>query len=86
MNFFLTKFSYSAQWVEGIAQSIQRLATGQTVRGLDLGGGHDFSDLSGSAPPPGPPSLLYKGYRVFFSREHSGPFVAFTTHSFLALG
>jgi hypothetical protein len=36
----------------GIAQSVQQLATGWTVRGSNPGGGQDFLHLSG--PPLGP--------------------------------
>jgi hypothetical protein len=48
----------------GIAQSVQGLATGWTVRGSNPGGGEIFR----SRPdwPWGPPSLLYNGYRVSF--------------------
>jgi hypothetical protein len=48
----------------GVAQSVQRLATGWTVRGSNPGGGEIFRtrpDL-----PWLPPSLLYNGYRVSF--------------------
>ena len=48
----------------GIAQSVQRLATGWTVRTSNPGGGevlHARPDR-----PWGPPSLLYNGYRVSF--------------------
>ena len=46
----------------GIAQSVQRLATGWTVRGSNLGGGEIFRILSNR--PWDPSSLLYNGYRV----------------------
>jgi hypothetical protein len=45
------------------AQSVQRLATGWTVRGSNPG----ESEIFRTSPdrPWGPPSLLYNGYRVF---------------------
>ena len=48
---------------DGIAQSVQRLATGRTIRESNPGGGEIFRtcpDRSWS-----PPTLLYNGYRVF---------------------
>jgi hypothetical protein len=48
----------------GIAQSVQRLAMGWTVRGSNTGGGeilHTRPDR-----PWGPPNLLYNGYRFSF--------------------
>ena len=50
------------QWSE-LAQSVQRLATGWTVRGSNAGGGEIFRTCPDR--PWGPPSLLYNGYRVF---------------------
>ena len=46
-----------------VAQSVQRLATGWTVRASNPGGG----EISHTCPdrPWGPSSLLYNGYRVF---------------------
>ena len=46
-----------------MGQSLQRLATGWTVRGSNPGGGEIFR----TSPhlPWGQPSLLYNGYRVF---------------------
>ena len=46
-----------------VAQSVQRLPTGWTVRVSNPGGGEIFLHLSRQAV--GPPSLLYNGYRVF---------------------
>jgi hypothetical protein len=46
----------------GIAQSVQRLATGCTVRGSNPGGDEIFRTRLHR--PGGPPSLLYNGYRV----------------------
>ena len=46
-----------------VAQSVQRLATGWTVRGSNPGGGEIFRTCSDR--PWGPPSLLYNGYLVF---------------------
>jgi hypothetical protein len=50
------------QWI-GIAQSVQRLATGWTVRGSNPGGGEIFHTRL--EWPWDLPSLLYNGYRVF---------------------
>jgi len=47
----------------GIAQSVQRLATGWTVRGSNPGGDEIFPTRPDR--PCGPPGLLYNGYRVF---------------------
>jgi hypothetical protein len=47
-----------------IAQSVQRLATGWTVRGSNPGGGEIFR--SHPDRPWGLPSLLYNRYRVSF--------------------
>jgi hypothetical protein len=47
----------------GVAQSVQRLATGWTVRGSNLGGGEIFRTCPDW--PWGTPSHLYNGYRVF---------------------
>ena len=46
-----------------VAQSVQRLATGWTVRGSNRGGVEIFRTCPDR--PWGPPSLLYNGYRVF---------------------
>ena len=46
-----------------VAQSVERLATGWTVRGSNPGGGEIFHTCPDR--PWGPPSLLYNGYRVF---------------------
>ena len=46
-----------------VAQSVQRLAAGWTVRGSNPGGGEIFRACPDR--PWGPPTLLYKGYRVF---------------------
>jgi hypothetical protein len=47
----------------GVAQSVQRLATGWTVRASNPGGGEISRNCTDR--PCGPPSLLYNGYRVF---------------------
>ena len=44
------------KWMAGIAQSVQRLATGWTVWGLNAGGGEIFR--TSPDRPWGPPSLL----------------------------
>ena len=48
----------------GIAQSVQRLATGWAFPGSNSGG--EGGEIFGIRPdrPRGPPSLLYNGYRV----------------------
>jgi len=46
-----------------IAQSVQRLATGWTVRGSNPGGGEIFRTRPYRAW--GQPNLLYNGYRIF---------------------
>jgi len=46
-----------------IAQSVQQLPRGWTVRGSNRGGGEIFRTCPDR--PWGPPSLLYNGYRVF---------------------
>jgi len=47
----------------GIVQSVQRLATGWTVRGSNPGGGEIFR--TNPDRPWGLPGLLYNGYRLF---------------------
>ena len=51
----------------GIAQSVQRLATGWVVRGSNTTEGEVF--LTRLDRPWGPPSLMYNGYGVSFSGE-----------------
>jgi len=63
-----------------VAQSVQRLATGWTVRGSNPGGGEIFPHLS--RPVLGPPSLLYSGYR-FFPGVKCGRGVNLTPHLLL---
>ena len=46
-----------------VAQSVQRLATGWTIRGSNPGGGQIFRTCPDR--PWGPPSLLYNAHRVF---------------------
>jgi hypothetical protein len=58
-NFYAVSSSLGA----GIAQSVQRLATGWKVRGSNPGGGEIFRTYPDR--PWDPPSLLYNGYRVF---------------------
>ena len=55
----------------GRAQSVERLATGWTVRGSNPGGG---VEIFRTRPyrPWGPPSLLYNGYRVFLGGKAAG--------------
>ena len=59
----------SPAWA-GIAQSVQRLVTGWTVRGSDPGSCEIFRNRTHR--PWGPPSLLYNGYRVFPVRKAAG--------------
>ena len=51
------------EYAAAIAQSVQRLAPGWTVRGSNPGGGEIFRTRPDR--PWGPPSLLYNGYRIF---------------------
>ena len=53
-----------------IAQSVQRFSTGRTVRGSNPEGGKIFRTHPDR--PGGPPSLLYKGYRVFPGGKAAG--------------
>ena len=57
---YLKEFQKS---VGRVAQSVQRLATGWTIRGSNPCGGEIF--LTRQARPWSPPSLLYNGYQVF---------------------
>jgi hypothetical protein len=57
--------------VSRTAQSVQRIATGWTVRGSNPGGG-EFSRTCPDRRPWGPPSLLYNGYRVFPGGKAAG--------------
>jgi len=54
----------------GIAQSVQRLATGWTVRGLKIGGGEIFRTRPDRSW--GLPSILHNGYRVFPGGKAAG--------------
>ena len=56
-------FSTVQYRVGRVAQSVQRLATGWTVRGSNPGGGEIFCTCPDR--PWGPSSLLYNGHRVF---------------------
>ena len=49
-------------WVGQVAQSVQRLATGCTVRGSNCGGGEIFRTCPDRSLDP--PTLLHKGFRV----------------------
>ena len=53
---------YLFHFMGQVAQSVQRLTTGWTVRGSNPGGARFFASPD---RPWGPPSLLYNGYRVF---------------------
>ena len=64
-----------------VAQSVQRLTTGWTVRGSNPGGAR-FSARPGR--PWGPPSLMYNGYRVF-PGVNSGWGVLLTTYPLLVM-
>ena len=57
-------------WWAGLAQSVQRLATGWTVQGSNPGGGEIFRTRPDR--PWCPPSLLYNGYRVFPGGKAAG--------------
>ena len=66
----------------GIAQLVQRLATGWTVLGSNSGGGKIFRNRPDR--PWGPPSLLYDRYRVLPGGKGSRR-VTLTTHPHLDL-
>jgi hypothetical protein len=51
----------------GLAQSVQRLATGWTFRGSNPGGARFSASVQ-----TGPPSLLYNGYRGLSGGEGGG--------------
>jgi hypothetical protein len=53
-----------------VAQSVQRLATGWTVRGSNPGGGEIFRTRPDR--PWVPPNLLYNEYRVFAGGKAAG--------------
>ena len=55
--------TYNSYSVGRVAQSVQRLAVGWTVRGSNPGRGEFFRTLPDRSW--GPPSLLYNGYRLF---------------------
>jgi hypothetical protein len=61
-NFHIFTLIDTFNWA-GIAQSVERLATGWTVPGSNSDGGEILRTCSDR--PWGPPSLLYNGYRVF---------------------
>ena len=55
---------YMSLFVGPIAQSVQRMTMGRTVRGSNpVGGGRDFPHLS--RPALRPTQTLYNGYRLF---------------------
>ena len=62
-----------------VAQSVQRLTTGQTVRGSNPGRDEIFRRPDW---PWGPPSPLYNGYRLFSGVKY-GRGVLLTTHPLL---
>ena len=68
-EFQFSPVSIAIEW-SGIAQSVQRLATGRTIRESNLGGGEIF--LTRPDRPWGPPSLLYNGYRIFPGSKAAG--------------
>jgi hypothetical protein len=57
------KIKYALKMWAGIAQLVQRLATGWTVRGSNPGGVETFRTHPGRSWVP--PSLLSNGYQVF---------------------
>jgi len=63
MHTYIYIYIYLYMCVGRIAQSVERLATGWTVRGSNPGRGEIFRTCPDR--PWGPPSLLYNGYRVF---------------------
>jgi hypothetical protein len=63
-------YYYYYYYMGRVAQSVQRLATGWTVRGSKPGGGEIFRTRPDR--PWGPPSLLYNGHRVFPGGKAAG--------------
>jgi hypothetical protein len=61
---------HQATRVGRVAQSVQRLTTGWTVRGSNPGGDEIFRTRPDR--PCGPPSLLYNGYRIFPGGKAAG--------------
>jgi len=59
-------------WNEGLAQSLERLATGWTVRGSSPGGGRDFPHPSRPTLGPIQPSIQWIG--VFPAGKAAGAF------------
>jgi hypothetical protein len=66
------RFHFCAQWASspGIAQSVERLATGWTFRGSNPDGGGIFRTRP--YRPWGLPSLLYNGYQVIPGSKAAG--------------
>ena len=66
VQFYMVRFScvYVSSLAAGIAQSVERLATGWMARGKIF--------RSRTDRPWGPPSLLYNGYRVFPGGKAAG--------------
>ena len=58
-----TQYYFRTSCHAGTVQSVEQLATGWTVRGLNPGGGEIFRTRPDRAW--GPPSLLQNGLRVF---------------------
>jgi hypothetical protein len=89
LSYTICKQQWGSRWdfiacitncVSRVVQSVQRLATGWTVRGSNPDGGKIFRTFPDW--PWGPPSLLYNGYRVFPGVE-SGRGVTLTPHTHL---
>ena len=77
----LREYYFILQFITGrLAQSVQRLATGWTVRGSNPGGGEIFRTCPDRAW--GPPSLLYNGHGSFPGVK-SGRGVTLTPHPLL---
>ena len=76
--FFFLISVYVQCWA-GLAQSVQRRATGQTVWGSNTVGG----EIIRTRPdhPWGPPSLLYNAYRVILEDKVAGTWCCLATSS-----
>ena len=61
--------AFSFKWA-GITQSVQRIATGWTVRGWNPDGGEVF--CTSPDRPWGPPSPLFNWHRVFTGGKAAG--------------
>ena len=80
MSFGLKFWDLSTRLYDRVGQTVQRLATGWTVRGSNPGGSEIFRTCPDR--PWDPPSLLYKGTGSFQGIKRGGG-VALTPHPLL---